>query len=157
MADMLIHLAIPFVALLAFYDRRYLKYVIFLIPLAMIPDIDHIPMLTPLRGLLLHNVFILIPTAALTAYTFVKRKFIYYNIFLIATFYLISHLLLDLHYVGLLYPFSNQVFSFKFDVNLQYGPAITSLGAYILLTFVLALIISLSNVRNILREFKVRS
>ena len=156
MADLLIHLTIPFVALLAFYDRRYLKYIIFLAPLFILPDIDHLSMLTPLRGLLLHNVFILIPTAALTVYAFAGRKVIHYNVFLIATFYLLSHILLDLHYAGLLYPFSNQIFNFELEIKL-YGPAITSLGVYIFLTFLSALIVSLPNVRNILKEFKVRS
>jgi hypothetical protein len=161
MPDLILHILVPLTALLLFYDRRYRKYIILLAPLAILPDIDHI-ITVGLQRALFHNVFILVPTLTLALYFYETRNAsnkndvsnLLYNITLIATFYLLSHLILDSFDggVSLFYPFLLRKYPLVFDLAVQGGnivpffgvgvgapitteEPVTSLGVGILLTF----------------------
>ena len=163
MPDLIIHIVIPLTALLLFYDKWYRNYVILLAPLAIFPDLDHV-ITASLPRALFHNVFILVPTITLVLIFYKTRDRSnqndtgnrVYNIAIITTFYLLSHLILDSFNggVSLFYPFSTHAYPFVFDLVYQGGftfmptigvdikdptafaEGITSLGMGILLTFV---------------------
>lgn len=115
MPDLIVHILIPLTTLLLFYDKRYRTYVILLAPLAIFPDLDHV-ITTGLHRALFHNVFILVPTIGLALFFYETRDVsdqndvgnLFYNITIIATFYLLSHLILDSFNggVSLFYPLS---------------------------------------------------
>ena len=163
MPDLIVHILIPITALLLFYDKRYRNYVILLAPLAIFPDLDHVSTAMLPRALF-HNVFILVPTTVLALFFYGTRDMnnrndvrnLLYNIAIIATFYLLSHLILDSFNggVALFYPFSTHIYPFVFDLVYQGGRSVvpvigvdikepnfaraegvTSLGAGIALTF----------------------
>lgn len=168
MPDLIIHILIPLTALLLFYDKRYRSYVILLAPLAIFPDIDHV-ITASLHRALFHNVFILAPMIVLALFFYKTRNRgdqndkgnRLNNIAIIATFYLLSHLILDSFNggVSLFYPFSTRAYPFVFDLIYRGGaltPAVgvdikepfafeegvTSLGMGILVTFVVGALFS---------------
>ena len=106
-----------------FADKKYRNYVLLLFPLAVLPDLDHF--LPPYHRLLLHNVFILVPTIGLALYArFRAKNDVLYNVALIATCFLLSHLLLDLFTgagVPLSYPLSAATFGFTYELLIAHG------------------------------------
>ncbi len=168
MPDLIIHILIPLTALLLFYDKKYRNYVILLAPLAILPDFDHV-ITASLPRALFHNVFILAPTIVLALFFYKTRDGgdqndtgnRVYNMAIIATFYLLSHLILDSFNGGawLFYPLSTHAYSFVFDLVYHGGvfaPAVgvdikeptgfaegvTSLGMGVLLTFATGVLFS---------------
>jgi len=169
MPDLLVHILIPLTALLLFYDKRYRNYVILLAPLAIFPDLDHV-INASLPRALFHNVFILVPTTTLALFFHKTRDRNnqndtgnrVYNIAIITTFYLLSHLILDSFNggVSLFYPFSTHRYPFVFDLVYQGGftfvptigvdildptafaEGIASLGMGVALTFVVGALFS---------------
>jgi hypothetical protein len=169
MPDLIIHILIPLTALLLFYDKKYRSYVMLLAPLAILPDFDHVITMS-LHRALLHNVFILIPTIILALFFYQIRDGgdqndagnRMYNVAIIATFYLLSHLILDSFNggVALFYPLSTHHYPFVFDFvfrgedfmpvigvdihepSFGFEEGVTSLGAGILLTFAVGALFS---------------
>jgi membrane-bound metal-dependent hydrolase YbcI (DUF457 family) len=89
----------------------------------VLPDIDHF--LPPFHRLLLHNIFIIVPTVSLVLYArFRAKNDVLFNVFLIATFFLLSHLLLDLFTgagVPLFYPLSATTVGFTYELAIAHG------------------------------------
>jgi hypothetical protein len=123
MPDPITHLIVATSLLWLFWDKKYRNYILLLSPLAVLPDIDHL--LPPFHRLLLHNVFILVPTISLALYArFRAKNEVLYNVALIATFFLLSHLLLDLFTgagVPLFYPVSATTFGFTYELIIAHG------------------------------------
>lgn len=109
-----------------FWDKKYRNYVLVLSPLAVLPYIDHL--LPPYHRLLLHNVFILVPIISLALYArFRAKNDVLYNVSLIATFFLLSHLLLDLFTgagVPLFYPLSAATVGFTYELIIAHGSVV---------------------------------
>ena len=105
MPDLLLHLIVPLVALLLFYDRRCRTYILLLSPLAILPDIDHLGS-GDFARMWLHNIFVLLPPLFVGAYAYKTGQKKAYSIALIAVPYLGSHMLLDMFQGGisLFYP-----------------------------------------------------
>ncbi len=103
MPDWAIHLIVPLLALLIVSKREDLKYVLLLLPLAVIPDIDTI--LARHRAVL-HNISV--PVILLLLGWMIKDK---RKIFVIAAVYITSHVFLDTFGGGAVffYPFYNQI------------------------------------------------
>ncbi len=101
MPDWPIHLIVPLLALLIVSKREHQKYILLLLPLAVIPDFDTFA--TQHRALL-HNMFI--PLLLLFCGLVIKEN---RTIFLIASVYLASHVVLDMFGGGvvLFYPIYN--------------------------------------------------
>lgn len=120
MPDLVLHIIIPLVALLLFYDRRCRTYVLLLSPLAVLPDIDHL-VSADLARVLLHNIFVLLPPLLVGVYAYITGHKKASNIALIAVFYLGSHVLLDLFQggVALFYPVTVDNYAITFDFVLQ--------------------------------------
>jgi hypothetical protein len=123
MPDPITHLIVATSLLWLFWDKKYRNYVLLLSPLAVLPDIDHF--LPPYHRLLLHNVFILVPVISLAFYArFRAKNDVLYNVALIATFFLLSHLLLDLFTgagVPLFYPLSAATVGFTYELVIAHG------------------------------------
>ena len=103
MPDWPIHLIVPLLALLIVSKKEDHKYILLLLPLAVVPDFD--TFLTQHRALL-HNIFI--PSFFLLFGLLLKEK---RSIFIIASVYLASHVFMDIFDGGtvLFYPFYNQM------------------------------------------------
>lgn len=101
MPDWPTHLIVPLLALLIVSKKENLKYVFLLLPLALIPDFDSF--VTQHRALL-HNIFIPVILGLCGS---LSRK--YGTIFIIASVYFSSHVLLDMFAGGvvLFYPAYN--------------------------------------------------
>lgn len=101
MPDWPTHLIVPLLALLIVSKKEHQKYILLLLPLAVIPDFD--TFVTQHRALL-HNIFI--PLLLLLFGLLIKE---YRTIFIIASVYIASHVLLDMFGGGvvLLYPLYN--------------------------------------------------
>ena len=108
-----IHLIVPLLALLIVSRKEYHKYILLLLPLAVMPDVD--TLLTQHRALL-HNIFL--PLVVLIPALLFKEKKI---LFIIASAYLASHVILDMFHGGvvLFYPFYNEM-AFV-DATLQFS------------------------------------
>ncbi len=103
MPNWAIHLIVPLLALLIVSRKEDWKYVLLLLPLAVVPDLD--TLVTRHRALL-HNIFI--PVILL----FIAWKLPKYrNLFIISSVYLASHVLLDMFAGGvvLFYPFYDRM------------------------------------------------
>ena len=126
MPDPITHLIVATSLLWLFWDKKYRNYVLLMAPLAVLPDVDHL--LPPFHRLLLHNVFILVPTIGLALYArFRAKNDVLFNVALIATFFLLSHLLLDLFTgagVPLYYPFSATTFGFTYELIIAHGSVV---------------------------------
>src|SRR3974390_2029263 len=94
MPDPLVHVTVAVLAVWLFYDKRYRHYAFFLFPLAVLPDIDHF--IPSEHRILFHNLFIILPVLCIALYARLKAKNVaLYNIALIASFFLLSHVALD--------------------------------------------------------------
>ncbi len=149
MADPLLHLLVPAITLLALYDRHQIKWLITLLPFAILPDIDHINALYTLERELLHNVFCLIPLVLIALYGIKSRNNNLTQIGTISTFYWASHILLDLDGVRLLWPLSGNVFTLHANLipvgNLWYATSLTSVEYSLVL--LLGVLVSIPNIR----------
>lgn len=103
MPDWPTHLIVPLLALLIVCKKEHQKYIILLLPLAVIPDLDTFA--TRHRALL-HNMFI--PLLLLFFGLVIKEK---RTIFIIASVYIASHVALDMFGGGvvLFYPLYNEM------------------------------------------------
>ncbi|MDO9098390.1 MAG: hypothetical protein Q7U60_09745 [Candidatus Methanoperedens sp.] len=101
MPDWPTHLIVPLLALLIVSKKEHQKYILLLLPLAVIPDFDTFA--TQHRALL-HNIFI--PLLLLLFGLMIKE---YRTIFIIASVYIASHVFLDMFGGGvvLFYPLYN--------------------------------------------------
>lgn len=126
MPDPFVHIIVAVSLLWLFCDKKYRNYVLLLFPLAVFPDLDHF--LPPFHRLLLHNIFILVPTLDLALYAHFRAKnAVWYNVSLIACFFLLSHLLLDLFTgagVPLFYPFVATTVGFTFELIIAHGSVV---------------------------------
>ena len=126
MPDPITHIIVAFSLLWLFWDKKYRNYVLLLFPLAVLPDLDHF--LPPYHRLLLHNVLILVPFICLALYArFRAKNDVLYNVALIASCFLLSHLLLDLFTgagVPLFYPFIGTTFGFTYELIVAHGSVV---------------------------------
>jgi membrane-bound metal-dependent hydrolase YbcI (DUF457 family) len=126
MPDPFTHIIVAVLVLWLFWDEKYRNYVLLLFPLAVLPDIDHF--LPPYHRLLLHNVFILVPAISLALYArFRTKNDVLHNVALIASYFLLSHLLLDLFQgsgVPLFYPFAATTFGFTYELIIAHGSVV---------------------------------
>ena len=101
MPDWSTHLIVPLLALLIVSKKEHHKYILLLLPLAVIPDFD--TFVTQHRALL-HNMFI--PLLLLLSGAVIKEK---RALFIIASVYIASHVVLDMFGggVALFYPAYN--------------------------------------------------
>ncbi len=89
-----IHIGVALVALLLYFDDRHRVYALLLLPLAVLPDLDHYtPFYAP--RLLFHNVFMLVPPLAIALCGLATKRRLLFDVGLMASFCLFSHLLLD--------------------------------------------------------------
>ncbi|MGZ4931878.1 MAG: metal-dependent hydrolase [Halobacteriota archaeon] len=90
-----VHIGVALIALLLYFDDRYRMYALFLLPLAVLPDLDHyVPFYAP--RIIFHNVFLLVPPLAVALYGLATKRILLFGVGLMAGFCLFSHLLLDL-------------------------------------------------------------
>jgi membrane-bound metal-dependent hydrolase YbcI (DUF457 family) len=126
MPDPFVHIIVAVSLLWLFCAKKYRNYVLLLFPLAVLPDLDHF--LPPFHRLLLHNIFILVPTISLALYArFRTKNAVWYNVALIASFFLLSHLLLDLFTgtgVPLFYPFVATTVGFTYELIIAHGSVV---------------------------------
>jgi membrane-bound metal-dependent hydrolase YbcI (DUF457 family) len=126
MPDPFVHIIVAVSLLWLFCDKKYRNYVLLLFPLAVFPDLDHF--LPPFHRLLLHNIFILVPTLGLALYArFRAKNDVLYDVALIASCFLLSHLLLDLFTgagVPLSYPFIGTTFGFTYELIIAHGSVV---------------------------------
>ncbi len=103
MPDWPIHIIVPLLALLIVGRKEDKKYILLLLPLAIIPDFDSF---ADQHRALLHNIFL--PMLFLLLGLIVKQK---KAIFVIAAVYLASHVFMDMFDGGvvLFYPFYNKM------------------------------------------------
>lgn len=103
MANWAIHLIVPLLALLIVSRREDMKYILLLLPLALVPDLDTF---ITLHRALLHNIFIPL-ILLLSAMLFIDKR----KPLIIASVYFASHVLLDLFAGGvmLFYPLYNRL------------------------------------------------
>jgi hypothetical protein len=126
MPDPITHIIVATSLLWLFWDKKYRNDVLLLFPLSVLPDLDHF--VPPYHRLLLHNVFILVPTIGLALYArFRAKNDVLYNVALITTCFLLSHLLLDLFTgagVPLSYPLSATAFGFTYELIIAHGSVV---------------------------------
>jgi hypothetical protein len=120
----LIHLGVCLVALLLYFDDRHRKYVLLLLPFAVIPDLDHFaPFYAP--RLYFHNLFILAVPLAIALYARATNRGRLFDVGLLASFCLLSHLVLDF-FVGdgeaLLYPLATTKYGFLYRPKFLFWP-----------------------------------
>lgn len=103
MSNWPIHLIVPLLALLIVSKKEHYKYIVLLLPLAVIPDLD--TFVTQHRALL-HNMFI--PVLLLLFGYAIKEKRM---LFIFALVYIASHVVLDMFGGGvvLFYPIYNSM------------------------------------------------
>lgn len=123
MPDPLVHVTVAVLCVWLFYDKKYRHYAFFLFPLAVLPDVDHF--IPAEHRILLHNLFIILPTLAIALYARFKAKnVVLYNIALIASFFLLSHVVLDFFTdagVPLFYPLIITKYAFTDQLLLTHG------------------------------------
>ncbi|VVB95349.1 LexA-binding, inner membrane-associated putative hydrolase [uncultured archaeon] len=104
MPDWPMHLIVPLLALFIVSKKEDIRYILLLLPLAVVPDIDTFA--TQHRALL-HNIFIPL-TFLLFGFLVFKGK---RTIFMISSVYLASHVVLDMFGggVALLYPLYDEM------------------------------------------------
>ena len=110
-----IHLIVPLLALLIVSKKENHKYILLLLPLAVMPDVDT---LLEQHRALLHNIFL--PLIVLIPAFLIKEK---KTLFMIASVYLASHVLLDMFQGGvvLFYPFYNEMAFVDASLQLSKG------------------------------------
>jgi hypothetical protein len=117
-----IHVGVALVALLLYFDDRNRKYVLLLLPFAVLPDLDHFaPFYAPRE--MLHNVFLLVPPLAIALYGLKTKNSVLYSIALMAGFLLFSHLVLDFFNGGiaLIYPLRTTWYGFTNTLNVAHS------------------------------------
>lgn len=113
--DIVFHLTVPFLLLLALGANK--RHAIALLPLTVLPDLGRFVLLR--KGL--HSIFfVLLIIGILTALTYALKKQSHVkSVAMISSFYLLSHLLLDLGgFMALLYPLSTETFALHVKVVL---------------------------------------
>jgi len=97
---------------LLYFDDRHRKYVLLLLPFAMLPDIDHFIPYAP--RVVYHNVFLLVPPLIIAVYGLEIKNKVLYDVALMAGFCLFSHLVLDFFNggVALFYPLQTAWYGF---------------------------------------------
>ena len=108
-----IHIGVALVALLLYFDDRHRKYVLLLLPFAVLPDLDHFAPFYAGRDIL-HNVFLLVLPLAVALYGLKIKNNVLYSVALMAGFLLFSHLVLDFFNGGeaLFYPLRTTWYGF---------------------------------------------
>ena len=117
-----IHVGVALVALLLYFDDRHRKYVLLLLPFALLPDLDHLaPFYAPRE--MFHNVFLLVPPLAIALYGLKTKNNLLYSIALMTGFVLFSHLVLDFFNGGiaLFYPLRTTWYGFTNTWNVAHG------------------------------------
>ncbi|MGZ4934171.1 MAG: metal-dependent hydrolase [Halobacteriota archaeon] len=126
MPDPFVHITVGVLALWLFYDKKYRHYALFLFPLAVLADIDHL--VPNEHRVLFHNLFILLPVIGIALYERFKAKNVaLYHIACIASFLLLSHLMLDFFTdagVPLFYPLVAIKYSFTNEILLTHGSVV---------------------------------
>jgi hypothetical protein len=125
MPSPIIHLGVALVALLLYFDDRNRKYVLLLLPFAVLPDLDHfVPLYAPRE--IFHNVFLLVPPLAIALYGLKTKNNVLYSIALMAGFLLFSHLVLDFFNGGeaLFYPLQTTWYGFVNTPEIAHGAVI---------------------------------
>jgi hypothetical protein len=114
MPDSIVHILVPLFTLLLIVRKETRILAIMLVPIALFPDID---ILYHHRALL-HNIFI--PSILLILASLIKNKY-KQKILLITSFYIFSHIFLDIFYGGvlILYPLLSNTLFIKFDIFLN--------------------------------------
>jgi hypothetical protein len=115
-------------ALLLYFDDRHRKYVLLLLPFAVLPDLDHFaPFYAP--RLYFHNVFILVPPLAVALYALATKRGLLFDVGLMAGFCLLSHLVLDFFVGGttiaLFFPLTTTRYGFPYWQGSLIGPLLT--------------------------------
>jgi hypothetical protein len=108
-----IHIVIALAALLLYFDDRHRKYVLLLLPLAVLPDLDHFaPFYAPRE--MFHNVFLLVLPLIIALYGLKIKNKVLYDVALMAGFCLFSHIVLDFFNggVALIYPLQTAWYGF---------------------------------------------
>jgi len=125
MPNLATHLLIPFFCLLIYYrnKREMDKYIIALLPFAILPDLDILGGLDAHRAVL-HNIFFVIIVAIIGLVMSKNRSIVF-----ISVFYVISHIMLDLfssaYGIAMFYPMiSERVYV---DINLFLTPSLNIL------------------------------
>lgn len=109
----IVHLVVALVALLLYFDDRHRSYMLLLLPLALLPDLDHFaPFYAPRETF--HNALLLVPPLAIALYGLKTKSQIVYSVALMAGFCLFSHFVLDFFNggVALLYPLKTTWYGF---------------------------------------------
>jgi len=122
MPGLVIHVGVALVALLLYFDDRNRKYVLLLLPFAVLPDIDHFaPFYAPRE--MFHNVFLLVPPLAIALYGLKTKNNVLYSIALMAGFLLFSHIVLDFFNggVALIYPLRTTWYGFTNTPHVAHG------------------------------------
>lgn len=118
--DPVTHLILPLLLLLA--AKQDSRIVVPLSVFALFPDLDSL--LGPHR-MVLHNLFVIvgIPLAFILIARVKKPSFVYPGV--IIMFYLISHIVLDMSGVALLYPFYDNAFFFVPHLTFTTAPSLS--------------------------------
>jgi len=117
-----IHIGVALAALLVYFDDRHRKYVLLLLPFAMLPDLDHFAPFYAGRDIL-HNVFLLVPPLAIALYGLKTKNNLLYSVALMAGFLLFSHFVLDFFNGGeaLFYPLRTTWYGFTNTWQVAHG------------------------------------
>lgn len=117
MPDWAVHSIIPLFALLIVTRQENIRYVIYLLPLAVISDLDHVFFM---HRALLHNLFI--PLIFLGAAMIHQSPHLRFML-ITGAVYTASHMILDMFGggVGLLYPFTSTMFFIDAGLSYQQG------------------------------------
>jgi len=108
-----IHFILPLIFLLAFGKGYCRKKILLYSPLAVLPDIDFF-----FGHALFHNIFMPFILASIFYHLSGKDR----QVWTLSMYFLLSHLILDLGFVALFYPFGGSVFSL--NVNIYTSPTV---------------------------------
>ncbi len=114
MPDPITHLAVAVAAVVLYFDKRYWRYVLPVALLAVVPDLD---VLVPhAHRILAHTLFLVIPLLAITLYGLAAKRKLLFDIGLVASFCVFSHLTLDFFdgTLALFYPLSVTRYGFGY-------------------------------------------
>jgi|GEM_PF-733934 len=117
MPDWAVHTIVPLFALLLVSQKENPKYILYLLPLALIPDLDHFAFM---HRALLHNIFIpLIFLGTSVIYRDQRTRFL----LITGAVYTASHVILDMFNggVGLFYPLTSNMFFINAELSYRQG------------------------------------
>jgi hypothetical protein len=112
----LIHLGVCLVALLLYFDDRHRKYVLLLLPFAVLPDLDHVAPFYAPASTSTTSSSSCSPSPSLSTPLATKRGLLF-DVGLMAGFCLHSHLVLDFFVGGtmaLFYPLTTARYGFQY-------------------------------------------